>query len=261
MTTISTALAINSDKTKGGFSHVEAGGNSRRSFGKRDCDANDLVGHVSISVSSCRWKWCLCENGGMESGGCRPRATGSSEVCTFRTTGHNLLAWRITCITVTILFAMRWICQMLLYCLCCSVESNNNEEDNAPPPMWLRLLNNKLCGWLEVFVIRFILQVLGATGAIWGISEVIKLRTNETLYIWRPGVLGVGLIFACRWLWQLGTLARRKVESEQPDEETNAADNSNDSDMALELLPGDHVLEETADAEWWLWYNRGTNLC
>jgi len=143
-----------------------------------------------------------------------------------------------------------------VYCLCCcsSWKSSLIENNDDGAPLSLRRLPNKkrLAFWWDRFVVRFILHVLGATGAIWGISDFVKLRTIDTLYIWRPVALSVGLLFACRWLWQLySAVVRRNEEPEPPNEEVNASTDNNNGDamMVVELLPGDLVLAETVDVE------------
>ena len=42
---------------------------------------------------------------------------------------------------------------------------------------------------------KFISNVLGATGAIWGSSEIVRLRTNNNRKLWRGISVGVGILF------------------------------------------------------------------
>ncbi|KAG7349287.1 hypothetical protein IV203_011884 [Nitzschia inconspicua] len=66
------------------------------------------------------------------------------------------------------------------------------------------------CNWhqpwhdiLCTFLAKFILEVLGGGGAIWGFSEACGLRSQDTIWFWRPMALLTTLVFGLRWLWQL----------------------------------------------------------
>lgn len=64
--------------------------------------------------------------------------------------------------------------------------------------------NPPLCHNVIVkFVPKFILEVLGGAGAIWGFSEACGLRRPETVSFWRPAALVVGFLFFLRFLRQL----------------------------------------------------------
>ncbi len=56
---------------------------------------------------------------------------------------------------------------------------------------------------VQVFSAKFVLEVLGAAGAIWGWSEVITLHKPETIWLWRPVSLTIGAIFFFRWVLQI----------------------------------------------------------
>lgn len=60
---------------------------------------------------------------------------------------------------------------------------------------WVRLV--------QIFSAKFVLEVLGGAGAIWGWSEVINWRNPETVWFWRPVALTFGAIFFCRWILQI----------------------------------------------------------
>lgn len=66
---------------------------------------------------------------------------------------------------------------------------------NITGAQWIRIL--------QFFSAKFILEVLGAAGAIWGSSEAAALRTSSNIWFWRPLALSVGIIFFCRWLLQI----------------------------------------------------------
>jgi hypothetical protein len=53
------------------------------------------------------------------------------------------------------------------------------------------------------FMPKFLLEVWGGAGAVWGFSEVCGWRTPDTLYFWRPAALTIGGLFLLRFLGQL----------------------------------------------------------
>ena len=57
--------------------------------------------------------------------------------------------------------------------------------------------------FIRIFMPRLVLEVFGSTGAIWGFSEAIGLRTKTTIWFWRPAALGMGFIFFMRWVLQV----------------------------------------------------------
>jgi hypothetical protein len=61
----------------------------------------------------------------------------------------------------------------------------------------------KLLNLLHIFGANLILQVFGGAGAVWGFSEVIGLRTPETVWLWRPVAQFVGAVFFARWILEL----------------------------------------------------------
>ncbi len=61
----------------------------------------------------------------------------------------------------------------------------------------------KILHLLHIFTADLILQVFGGAGAIWGFSEVLGLRTPDTLWFWRPTAQFIGAVFFARWIVQL----------------------------------------------------------
>jgi hypothetical protein len=62
--------------------------------------------------------------------------------------------------------------------------------------------------WILSFVCtyatKFILEVFGGGGAMWGFSEACGLRTPaNSVWFWRPIALSVSFLFGLRWLYQL----------------------------------------------------------
>jgi hypothetical protein len=55
--------------------------------------------------------------------------------------------------------------------------------------------------------VNFVLDVLGSAGAVWGFSEILLFRTDETIGIWRPVAVAVGAVFTLRWMYQLYVFA------------------------------------------------------
>ena len=56
---------------------------------------------------------------------------------------------------------------------------------------------------LHRYISRLILEVFGGAGAIWGFSEAVGLRTDATVWFWRPTALTIGFLFFLRLAYQL----------------------------------------------------------
>ena len=48
--------------------------------------------------------------------------------------------------------------------------------------------------------VKIVLEVFGASGAVWGFAEVLTWRNEDTLEYWRYVCLAVALIFFIRYL-------------------------------------------------------------
>jgi hypothetical protein len=73
---------------------------------------------------------------------------------------------------------------------------------------------------VHVFLPKFVLEVLGGAGAIWGFSEASGLRNASNVWFWRPAALLVGTIFLARWLQRMyDFLTRQGSEGKQQEEE------------------------------------------
>lgn len=101
-------------------------------------------------------------------------------------------AWRCAAIVVGLAFGIRWIWLMSSYCLC--LVGTRIERSS---------LGAAILVWFEATIVKFVLEVLGATGAVWGFSEVVLLNTAETREVWRYVAIGVGFLFMARWIWQV----------------------------------------------------------
>ena len=94
--------------------------------------------------------------------------------------------WRFSCSIFLCIFFARFVIQARDYL-------GHAVEPGVKP--WVRLV--------QIFSAKFVLEVLGGAGAIWGWSEVITWRNAETIWFWRPISLTVGAVFFCRWILQI----------------------------------------------------------
>jgi len=155
---------------------------------------------------------------------------GSSEVLTLRNAATTS-EWRIASIVVGCIFLIRWMFQMSAYCLCFSGRWVD------PTTFLLTALR-----FYDAFIVTFILEVLGAAGAVWGASEIATLRNPETNDRWRIIASVVGIIFLFRWIVHL----RAFIQSEN----TSPITVKNDDEVKdLDAEIGDLVLNESTSTE------------
>lgn len=109
---------------------------------------------------------------------------GSSEVVRLRDS-DTVWFWRPASKLVVLVFGITWMLEMVAYC--------RAKDENRNP----------IIRWYRVLIARFILDVLGGAGAIWGSSEALGARTINMLSFWRPVAIFIGVVFFFRWLWQL----------------------------------------------------------
>eukprot|EP00956_Cyclotella_meneghiniana_P042769 scaffold249313_cov74-Cyclotella_meneghiniana.AAC.6 len=95
--------------------------------------------------------------------------------------------WRIAAAISGLLFLVRWLKQILSYC---SLTASPIQDSFA---------SHILFDWFEIFVIKVILEVFGAVGAIWGFSQLVFLRTEESIEFWRVVAISTMIGFAARW--------------------------------------------------------------
>mmetsp|Transcript_16604 Transcript_16604/g.40390 ORF Transcript_16604/g.40390 Transcript_16604/m.40390 type:complete len:198 (+) Transcript_16604:52-645(+) len=55
----------------------------------------------------------------------------------------------------------------------------------------------------EKYAPKFVLEVLGSSGAVWGSAEVLGFRNDETQGFWRHCAIMIGIIFFVRWTRQI----------------------------------------------------------
>ena len=142
--------------------------------------------------------------------------------------------WRIFAACVGFGFLIRWMFQISNYCLMMGLEAENNSSFIA-----------RLVDWVEILVVKLILEVFGAAGAIWGFSEIVLLRTPETVVYWRPVAICTLIIFAIRWFLHVIQYARSNGESSN----RRGADSGDDIDNKQDSEINDLALTETVSAD------------
>eukprot|EP00584_Thalassiosira_punctigera_P012466 CAMPEP_0172570336 /NCGR_PEP_ID=MMETSP1067-20121228/127197_1 /TAXON_ID=265564 ORGANISM="Thalassiosira punctigera, Strain Tpunct2005C2" /NCGR_SAMPLE_ID=MMETSP1067 /ASSEMBLY_ACC=CAM_ASM_000444 /LENGTH=256 /DNA_ID=CAMNT_0013362405 /DNA_START=188 /DNA_END=958 /DNA_ORIENTATION=- len=146
---------------------------------------------------------------------------------------NNEIQWRMAATAVGSMFLVRWTFQMAAYCLYLEAFWSD------PSSIHMAILR---C--YEVLIVKLILEVAGAVGAVWGCSEILTLRNSETNKIWRPIAVVVGAIFLVRWSHQLMNFvgSERKIASRQLLQVDEAR-----SDEVEDLSIADLHLKETTD--------------
>ena len=87
---------------------------------------------------------------------------------------------------------------------------------------------------LQTYSVKFVLEVLGAAGAIWGASEAIGLRNDENRWFFHWLACVVGFTFLMRWVVQLHRACRLISRGERRDMLSQMADGvDGDDDLAL----------------------------
>ena len=59
-------------------------------------------------------------------------------------------------------------------------------------------------------LVKLVLEVLGAGGAVWGASDLTLLRNEKNQEIWRKVALATGAVFFLRWVWYIVEHLRHK---------------------------------------------------
>lgn len=115
---------------------------------------------------------------------------GSTEALTLRNSETQEF-WRKAALVVAAIFVFRFGLQIQDHLR----DIRNGTVSSNDHKNWLRLV--------QEFSARFVLQVLGGAGAIWGFSEVLTLRNSATVFFWRPCALAFGVVFFIRWILQI----------------------------------------------------------
>ena len=95
-----------------------------------------------------------------------------------------------------------------LHCVsgCCDCHRHNEKradgQHHQQHQRQERAKFQSITSYLQVIVTKFLLEVCGAAGAVWGSSDILFLRdTPESTERVRLGAMFVGGIFLIRWWW------------------------------------------------------------
>jgi hypothetical protein len=97
----------------------------------------------------------------------------------------------------------------------------------------MRITGSQWIHLFQIFSAKFVLEVLGGAGAIWGSSEAAALRTADNIWFWRPFALFVGAIFFVRWILQINCFIE-ELKREARKEEFNILKESDDESLTLQ---------------------------
>jgi lipid-A-disaccharide synthase-like uncharacterized protein len=173
---------------------------------------------------------------------------GCSEVVGLRRSNSensNSDSWRIGAACVGCLFLIRWMLQIASYCLIIKPLSKRTSSCLA---MGIE--------WFEIVAVKVILEVFGAAGAIWGFSQIIMLRTKETVDFWRAVAIVTLVGFTIRWLLIVIQFARleedanKELKSAQRDSNVVSEDDLNrrDSEINDLALTETHMLNNSRES-------------
>ena len=65
---------------------------------------------------------------------------------------------------------------------------------------------------LYLSIVKLILEVFGASGAVWGFAEVLTLRNSETIEFWRWICVAVAIVFFIRYFFIMFTLIKNSSD-------------------------------------------------
>ncbi|KAL7565036.1 hypothetical protein ACA910_020747 [Epithemia clementina (nom. ined.)] len=117
--------------------------------------------------------------------------------CTTLRNSQTQEFWRITAVAVGIIFLFRFMSQLHGYL----------QEMRGKPPSILTTSNSmtRLC---QVFSAKFVLEVFGGVGAIWGFADYMTWRNEDTIVTWRINALSVGFLFFIRYAYEMNEYIR-----------------------------------------------------
>jgi hypothetical protein len=76
-------------------------------------------------------------------------------------------------------------------------------RDHYRNDRWWRTSSTTTTTLVPTFAAKWVLEVFGSGGAIWGFSDVCGLRHASNHWFWRPVAMTVACLFAMRWFVQL----------------------------------------------------------
>lgn len=157
---------------------------------------------------------------------------GCSDACSLRN-ATNETSWRIAAVVVGTMFGIRFILQILSYCLYFASLWTN------PSSILMTTVR-----WYEILIVKLILEVFGAAGATWGFSEVVFLRTPQNLAFWRPLAISMGVVFLVRWLRQVYSFIQDERQSVHTTDLVQPKDTLPEEVQDLDLEISDLALAE-----------------
>ena len=105
-----------------------------------------------------------------------------------------------------------------------------------PPPPPAALQSARSCLELMLtFGAKFVLEVLGGAGAVWGSSEVLLLRTSANVHVWRPISIFFGSLFFLRWCSQFATALRQAFQKRQREDCISHSNSDLEDDNSIVL--------------------------
>ena len=136
---------------------------------------------------------------------------GASEALGFRTT-ETRDAWQAAAWATTVVFGLRWLAELFRYCLLCP---RRRRDRNSLLQRLVQTFQTAILPWTEVLVTKFVLEVCGAAGAVWGCAEIATIRdaSEASTRRWRALALAVGAVFLLRWMVQVHHYAQDQTES------------------------------------------------
>ena len=59
--------------------------------------------------------------------------------------------------------------------------------------------NKNILNLCYLSLVKLVLEVFGASGAVWGFAEVLTMRNSETIEFWRWVCVAVAIVFFIRY--------------------------------------------------------------
>ena len=118
---------------------------------------------------------------------------GNCDIFLLRTTDEGIRISRIYAIIVGGIFFVRYYWH--------AKHRFQTNEDFLPPKEQHR--RTQRLEFFQIHASKFVLQVLGSAGAVWGSAEVVTFRKPTTTTEWRIVSIVVGCLFLIRWVFQI----------------------------------------------------------
>mmetsp|Transcript_3993 Transcript_3993/g.7078 ORF Transcript_3993/g.7078 Transcript_3993/m.7078 type:complete len:371 (-) Transcript_3993:139-1251(-) len=151
---------------------------------------------------------------------------------------NNAMEWRMASMVVGSVFLIRWMFQIAANCSYLVASWWSTDDPSS--------IRTTILQWYEMLVVKLVLEVFGATGAVWGFSEVVTLRNSDTNRFWRPIAIGIGVIYLVRWICHLTKFVQSERESVAAAERVAQVDVDDDDDVTG---PDEFAISEVADLQ------------